>query len=194
MRNDPTYVLRLRQSGSEQLVRAWLKGDWSIVDGAFFSEWEEDVHVLPTRDFLQVMNPGMVLMRAFDWGSAKPFSVGWYAVLDKEYEVAGRMLPRMAMVKFREWYGAKGPNVGLKMTADQVAQGIMLREKGERIRYGVADPAIYIRDGGPSIGEVMAVQGCMWRRADNKRKPGWEQLHYRLIGQNGTPMLYICDA
>ena len=40
----------------------------------------------------------------------------------------------------------------------------------------------------------MAVQGCMWRRADNKRKPGWEQLHYRLIGQNGTPMLYICDA
>jgi hypothetical protein len=80
------------------------------------------------------------------------------------------------------------------MTADLVAQGIVNRERGERIRYGVADPSIFIRDGGPSIGETMAIHKCAWRRADNKRKAGWEQLRQRLVGQLGLPMLYFCDA
>lgn len=194
MRNDPTYILRLRQSGSEALVKAWLEGNWDIVDGAFFDEWDEAKHVLPVNDFLALRNPGMLFFRAFDWGSAKPFSVGWYAVLDKDYLCSGRTLPKGALVKYREWYGASGPNKGLKMTADLVAQGIVKREKGERIRYGVADPAIYIRDGGPSIGETMAINGCSWRRADNKRKAGWEHLRQRFVGHDGLPMLYICDC
>lgn len=193
LKNDPTYILRLRQSGSEALVRAWLDGDWSIIDGAFFEEFSEIDHVIPTADFHKVMNPGMLLFRSFDWGSSKPFSVGWYALLDKEYDVAGRRLPKGALVKYREWYGAKGINVGLKMTADKVAQGIVEREKGERIRYGVADPAIFIVNGGPSIGETMAIHKCSWRRGDNKRMSGWEQVHIRLKGENGVPMLYFCD-
>ena len=194
MRNDPTYILRLRQSGSEALVRAWLEGDWNIIDGAFFDEFSEEAHVLPTEEFLALRNPAMLFFRAFDWGSAKPFSVGWYAVLDKEYTLGDRILPRGAMVKYREWYGASGVNKGLKMTADLVAAGIVEREKGERIRYGVADPAIFIRDGGPSIGETMAIHRCSWRRADNKRKVGWEQLRQRLTGQAGVPMIYFCDC
>jgi hypothetical protein len=194
MRNDPTYILRLRQSGSEALVKAWLEGNWDIVDGAFFDEWDELTHVLPTEAFLALRNPGMTFFRAFDWGSAKPFSVGWYALLDKEYLLGERRLPKGALVKYREWYGSTGPNKGLKMTADLVAQGIVNRERGERIRYGVADPSIFIRDGGPSIGETMAIHKCAWRRADNKRKAGWEQLRQRLVGQLGLPMLYFCDA
>lgn len=194
VRNDPTYVLRLRQSGSEALVRAWLEGDWSIIDGAFFDEWDEALHVLPTSEFLKLRNSGMLFFRSFDWGSARPFSVGWYAVLDRDYGLDGRVLPKGAIVKYREWYGASGVNKGLKMTADLVAKGIREREAGERIRYGVADPAIFIRDGGPSIGETMAVHGCTWRRADNKRKTGWEQLRQRLVGVAGRPMLYFCDA
>lgn len=193
VRNDPTYILRLRQSGSEALVRAWLEGDWNIVDGAFFDEWDETIHVLPTQAFVNLINPRMLLFRAFDWGSAKPFSCGWYAVLDKDYSLGERRLPKGAMVKYREWYGAVGPNKGLKMTADLVARGIAEREKGERIRYGVADPAIFIRDGGPSIGETMAIHKVSWRRADNKRKAGWEQLRQRLVG-DGLPLLYFCDC
>ena len=37
--NDPQYVDRLKQSGSEQLVKAWLEGDWNIVEGAYFDCW-----------------------------------------------------------------------------------------------------------------------------------------------------------
>lgn len=194
MRNDPTYLLRLRQSGSAALVKAWLEGNWDIVDGAFFDEWDQELHVLPTESWLGALPKGWLRFRSFDWGSAKPFSVGWYCLLEESLTVGDRTLPKGALVKYREWYGASGPNKGLKMTADVVAQGVVLREKGERIRYGVADPAIYIRDGGPSIGETMSLHGCNWRRADNKRKTGAEQLRQRLTGANGVPLLYFLDC
>src|SRR6516165_2980214 len=35
----PDYIARLKASGSETLVRAWLEGDWNIVEGAFFDCW-----------------------------------------------------------------------------------------------------------------------------------------------------------
>ena len=185
--NDPTYILRLRQSGSEQLVKAWLEGNWDIVDGAFFDEFSEALHVLPSS-FANNIPDNALRFRAFDWGSARPFSVGWYALSDGEWG-----LPKNAIVKYREWYGASGPNKGLKMTADLVARGILERERGERIRYGVADPSIFVRDGGPSIAESMVVVGCSWKRADNKRKAGWEALHQRLLGKEGKPMLYFLE-
>lgn len=193
--NDPHYILRLRQSGSEQLVRAWLEGDWNIIDGAYFDEFEYTKHVL-AREWADLIPKNAPRFRAMDWGSAKPFSVGWYAVSDGTWG-----LPKLAILKYREWYGAKSPNVGVKMDAGMVAQGIKIREQGEKMHYGVADPAIFIRNGGPSIFEIMAAAGVSWRPADNKRIPGWEQLHYRLKGDVGCvdevgvprPMLYFLE-
>lgn len=186
---DPTYVLKLKQSGSEQLVKAWLKGDWSIIDGAFYDEFRHDRHVLFQSEWLARIPPTAPKFRAFDWGSAKPFSCGWYAVSDGRWG-----LPTGALLKYREWYGSKGPNVGLKMDSNLVAEGIRDREKGETIVYGVADPAIFARNGGPSIAETMAIKGVMWRPADNKRIPGWTQLRHRLVGEGGQPMLYFLDC
>jgi hypothetical protein len=195
MRNDPTYVLRLRQSGSEALVKAWLEGNWDIVDGAFFDEWDEALHVLPAS-VAGLLPPVWTRFRAFDWGSARPFSCGWYVLVDKPLEVPERdvLLPRGALVKYREWYGASDINKGLKMPADLVAQGIVERERGEVIRYGAADPSIFIRDGGPSIAEMMSVHRCSWRRADNKRVPGAAQVRQRLVGESGRPMLYFLET
>jgi hypothetical protein len=52
-----------------------------------------------------------------------------------------RLLPRSALVGYREWYGAAAPNVGLKMTAEAVGAGIVERELNEpTLRYGVLDP------------------------------------------------------
>lgn len=190
IRNDPTYVLRLKQSGSEALVKAWLEGNWDIVDGAFFDEWSPK-HVLKEHEWASSIPRTAQIFRAFDWGSAKPFSCGWYAISDGTWG-----LPHGALLKFHEWYGANGPNKGLKMTADLVARGIKVRDNDlkRRVSYGVADPAIYIRDGGPSIAESMAIEGITWRRADNKRKTGWEQMRMRLVGDGETPMLYFLDC
>jgi hypothetical protein len=62
---------------------------------------------------------------------------------------------------------------------------------GRRIR-GVADPAIYQRNGGESIGELMEREGVYWDKADNTRVAGKAQLHNRLaFDSRGIPMLYV---
>lgn len=192
LRNDPQYVGRLYQVGSAALVKAWLDGDWDAIEGAFFSEFDEGVHVLHAS-WASRIPPHAMRYRAFDWGSAKPFSVGWYALSDGTWG-----LPKDALFKYREWYGCDGPNTGLKMDATMVAAGIRELEKREHVRFGVADPSIFIRDGGPSIAELMMSKGVQFRRADNKRRAGWEQLHCRLKGNNyGTihwePLLFFSD-
>lgn len=186
LRNDPTYVLRLRQSGSEALVKAWLEGNWDIVDGAYFAEFDEAKHVVD-RNLIRWAGPQTVRFRSFDWGSARPFSVGWWAICDGTWGD----LPYGALFRYREWYGASGVNKGLHMTADKVGQQILQIEKEERVRYAVADPSIFIRNGGPSIAESMPL--CRWRRADNKRLPGWEQIRQRLLGDGEKPMIYFGD-
>ena len=70
--------------------------------------------------------------RSFDWGSARPFSVGWWVYSDGTFG-----FPKDALIRYKEWYGAKGPNIGLNMTAREVAEGIKLRQKAEIIKYGV---------------------------------------------------------
>jgi hypothetical protein len=188
MRNDPLYLARLQQQGSAQLVKAWLEGDWDVVLGAFFDCFDPHIHVLP-QAWISVIPRDALRFRSFDWGSAKPFCVGWYAVSDGLWG-----LPKGALLKYREWYGWNGsPNVGLKMDADQVAVGIVEREKDDFVRYGVADPSIWVRDGGPSIGERMMLKGAMMRAGDNKRKTGWDQLRKYLVGEAGVPMLYFLE-
>jgi hypothetical protein len=105
----------------------------------------------------------------------------------------GRHYPTGALIRYREWYGASGPNVGLKMTAEQVARGIKARESDDKITYRAADPACWKRDGGPSIAERMIAEGVIFGKADNTRVTGWDQVRDRLIGDD-APMLYIFDT
>ena len=186
------YVQRLKASGSPELVRAWLYGDWQVVAGSFFPEFSMDRHVIAPR----TLPEHWARFRSFDWGSARPFSVGWWAVSD------GSMpdIARGALVRYREWYGMKPgePNVGLRMTAEEVARGIRLREEDDPPLVGVADPAIFAEDGGPSIAQRMILQSVVFRPADNKRVPGrgamggWDQVRSRLIGDaDGQPMMLM---
>jgi hypothetical protein len=216
--SQPTYVLQLKQTGSEQLVKAWLEGDWNSIEGAYFSDMDADVHVLPAS--LQREFPKhWTRFRAMDWGSAKPFCIGWYAVADgktgptiklPERVVPGAggeskilpayegLFPEGAVIKYREWYGWNGKvNEGCKMNVESVGQGCMKFDQadamdGLTISYGLADPSMFIQNGGPSLAEKMAAEGCFWIPADNKRIPGWEQLHIRF--QAAVPMLYFLDC
>ncbi len=194
---DPLYVAKLQQTGSADLVKAWLMGDWNIVEGAFFDSWRPERHIVQPFS----IPADWTRFTAFDWGSAKPFSVGWWAIAsdDKRVETEGGRvtIPRGAMIRYREWYGAASPNVGLKLTAEQVAEGILSREdKNEKIAYRVADPAIFAEDGGPSIGSRMQLRKVVQRPADNARvgrhgaMGGWDQMRQRLKGEApDRPML-----
>jgi hypothetical protein len=168
------YVANLQMSGSPELVRAWLEGDWSVIAGAFFPEFSLERHVVKPFE----IPAHWLRFRAMDWGSAAPFSVGWYAVSDGQ-EIDGRYYPANALIKYREWYGSSEPNVGLKMTAEEVADGILAREK-EPVRYSVGDPAMWQVDGGPSIAERMHKRKVTLLKADNSRQNGWDQVRQRL--------------
>ncbi len=213
------YVANLQMVGNAQLVRAWLEGDWSVIEGAFFPEFSEAKHVVAPFQI-----PATWLrFRSGDWGSARPFSIGWWAVVGDDYQLhqagasmGGRfgpagngvvplILPRGALVRYREWYGASAPNVGLKMPAEDVADGIIARETDEPrgldnqsgISYGVMDPAAFASDGGPSIAERMATRKVFFRRADNARVSargalgGWDQVRARLLGDGERPGIYF---
>jgi hypothetical protein len=189
------YVANLFQVGSDNLVKAWLDGDWSVIEGAFFDCWSGLKHVVEPfeipKDWLR--------FRSADWGSAKPFSIGWWAVAGETIQTgSGRIIPRGAIVRYREWYGAKSPNVGLKMTAEQVADGIKEREaENEKITYSVMDPSAWIVSGGPSIAERMSSRKVHFSKADNKRVAqkgamgGWDIMRHRLNGDGEHPMIFF---
>lgn len=194
---DPAYLERLKLVGSPELVRAWLEGDWSAIEGAFFAEWSEKSHVVSRFEVPE----DWLRFRSMDWGFAAPFSVGWWAVVgDTYWHDDGHVLPRGALVRYREWYGASGPNKGIRLTAEEVAAGILERDQGEKYAYSVIDPAAFAQDGGPSIGERLFSAGVTFRKADNKRLSkvgalgGWDVMRQRLRGQDEIPMLYVFDS
>jgi hypothetical protein len=190
--SDPQYRARLAQSGSAALVKAWLEGDWNIIEGAFFDNWREERNVARPLP----LPPDWTRFTSLDWGSAKPFSVGWWTIASDAFEATtpggqALFIPRGALVRYREWYGSNGkPNEGLKLTAEKVAEGILERERQaeDRIAYRVADPAIFNSDGGPSIAERFFSERVIWKRADNARVPkagalgGWDQMRARVWG------------
>lgn len=202
MEDDPEYESRLEGLGSEAQVKAMRWGDWDIVEGAFFDNFDRRRHVLRPV----AMPEHWTRFRAADWGSARPFSVGWYAVPTDDWQHPdGMVIPRGALIRYREWYGVRTnpdgtfePNVGLKMTAEEVGRGVKHLEREDKISYGVLDPAAFSQDGGPSIAERMMLAGVAFRRADNARiaragaMGGWDQTRARLNGDaDGRAMLYF---
>jgi hypothetical protein len=211
LENDPGYISRLAEVGSEQLVRAWLEGDFWAIEGAFYPEYDPRRHVIPPCEL-----PGYWMrFRAIDWGSYYPFGVLWFAVASEDWEhpTTGTLIPRGALVAYREWYGVRRKldgtveaNRGCKLTAEQVANGILRMEiRGEKPSYTVMDPSAFSVQSGPSIAERMRRRGVPCRRADNKRSAtngamsGHDQVRARLTGDGdpddpdnrGRPMLFI---
>ena len=192
MRANPDYKRQLEALPSK-LRRAWLDGEWDLFEGQFFEELRLEPNA--DRTFTHVIEPfappkSWKRFRSYDWGYAKPFSCGWWA-LDHDGK----------LYRILELYGCtEEPNTGLKWTTDEQFRKIAQIERehpwlaGCEIE-GVADPAIFAEDGGVSIAETAAKHGVYFSRGDNKRIPGWMQVHYRLrFDDNGIPMLYVFDC
>lgn len=198
--SESDYAANLQMVGSQELVRAWLEGDWDIVLGAFFDEWRSSKHVLEPFEIPKEW----IKFRSMDWGYASPCSIGWWAVVQDDYHhPAGVVLPRGALVRYREWYTSSGSGKGLRLTADDIASGIKLREKDDgKLTRGlcVADPSMFGEDGGPSHAERMARLGVWFKRADNRRLGqlgtlgGWDQMRSRLRGDGNRPMIYCFNT
>lgn len=192
MKAQPDYIKQL-EALPEQQRKGHLYGLWDIYEGQVFEEFRNIRENYQTRVNTHVIDPfeippAWTIYRSFDFGYAKPFSVGWFAV-DGDCR----------LYRILELYGCvpNEPDTGVKWSPDEIFKEIARIEnehrwlKGKHI-YGVADPAIWDASRGESIAATAEKYGIYFDKGDNQRLPGWMQMHYRLrFDENGIPMMYI---
>ncbi len=206
---DPDYKATISASASNpSMASAWLDGSWNLVAGGIISEvWSSAYNVRPRF----VVPSSWRITRAFDWGSSRPFSVGWYAISDgSDFALPnGRIAAtiRGDTFRVREWYGWSGKaNEGLKMNAAKIAEGIVERELSwgwmvdgrSRVRPGPADASIFDSEDGNCIADNMRQRvrigskfypGVEWTpsiKSPGSRKNGWQVL--RQMIEAGQPV------
>lgn len=195
MENDPDYEDRLEGLGNKELVRAMRRGDWDIVAGGAIDDvWDRTVHVIEPF----AIPKGWIVDRSFDWGSSKPFSVGWWAESDGTEAVMKdgtiRNFPKGTMFRITEYYGWNGkPDQGCKMLAVDIAKEIKEREAAMpyHVIDGPADNSIFDAENGVCIAHDMEAKGVKWTRSDKRpgsRINGLEKLRKYLKAALQHPM------
>lgn len=191
LENDPNYLTNLA-SMPEAERNALLYGNWDSFTGQVFTEWKNVPKHYQDRLHTHVIAPFLIpqdwaVWCSFDWGFARPFAVGWYAV-DHERR----------LYHIREFYGCTGtPNEGVKLEPGEVARRIRQIEDDDpnlkgRVIHRVGDPAIWQSDGTESIGTLMERERVSFERGDHARISGKMQVHHRLsFSPDGVPMLYV---
>lgn len=209
MASQPDYIKQL-EALPPKLKEAWLYGRWDIFEGQFFEDFrttpdiemcaaagitqEEAVrqhrftHVIEPFDLNAGDKRGWNIMRSYDFGYNKPFSLGYWAV---DYDGV--------LYRIMEMYGCtQTPDEGVKWSPDEQFRRISQFErehpwlKGRKIVDSVADPAIWDQSRGESIAETAARYGIYFTPGDNNRIPGWMQVHYRLqFDENGYARMYV---
>jgi len=212
MREQPDYLDQLK-SLPPKLREAWLYGRWDIFEGQFFEDFrpEPDLvaaeaagvalpkeelrrqhrwcHVIEPIDLAHGEPRKWAILRSYDFGYGKPFSCAWWAV-----DFDG------VLYRILELYGCtETPNEGVRWTPDRQFSEIAKIERehpwlqGKKID-GVADPAIWDASRGESIAETAMRYGVYFTPGDNKRIPGWMQVHYRFqFDENGYARMYVFD-
>ncbi len=187
------YEANLSGLGAKHLVKAMRDGNWNIVAGGMFDDlWTEAVHEV--QPFM--IPASWKIDRSFDWGSSKPYSVGWWA----ESDGTDVVLPdkrcvstvRGDLYRIGELYGCTGtPDEGTKETAVEIADKVKNYEKNvlrRTVYAGPADSSIYSTEDGHSIAQNMASRGVYWTKANKSagsRINGWELIRQRL--RNALP-------
>jgi hypothetical protein len=217
---DPDYIQKLQAITSRAKRLAWLYGDWDISAGGMFDDvYDADLHVVDLS-WKQVPWNWRVT-RAFDWGSSRPFSVGWWACSDgtplreplkllvRDDSVDGgilrveerRTFPAGTLFRVGELYGWTGEaNVGVQWTAKKIAKEILRLEAkagiSERVNAGPADASIYDTVNGMCIAKDMEEVGVHFvpsQKGAGSRINGWEIMRTRLASceEGIEPGMYI---
>lgn len=211
MESQPDYIKQL-EALPPKLREAWLFGRWDIFEGQFFEEFRETpdpqkcydagisveearaqrrwTHVIPPFDLNSGQCRGWNIMRSYDFGYNKPFSMAWWAI---DYDGV--------LYRIMEYYGWNGqPNEGAKLSPDEQFRQIAEIERqhpwlaGRNIVDSVADPAIWDASRGESIADTAAKYGIYFSEGDNQRVAGWMQFHYRLqFDSNGYARMYFFE-
>jgi hypothetical protein len=151
-------------SQSEVERKRLLEGDWDVISGAAFPEWDRNIHVIDPFDIPRSWRR----FRACDYGYGSFSAVLWFAVAPGTDQ----------LICYRELYVSK-------VLAVDLADRILDLEDGEKIAYGVLDSSVWYKRGdpGPSLAEQMIARGCRWKPSDRSkgsRVAGKNMIHWRL--------------
>lgn len=199
LKNNPDYLATLASLPKAERD-ALLYGSWDSFTGQVFTEWRDDPEHYKDRFWTHVIEPFDVpkhwkIVRGFDFGFSKPFSVGWFALEPKGNQ--------SKIYRIKEYYGCTDtPNEGLKLNPYEIAHNIAEIErtdpmlKGRKIQ-GVADPAIWDESHGESIAMMMerSPNYVYFTPGDHTRLPGKMQFHYRMaFDSNGECMFQVFNT
>ena len=175
MKNNPQYIRSL-ENLPESRRRAYLDGDWDVIEGQYFEEFRRDKHVCEPFDIPVEWKR----FRSMDWGFNDPTAVYWYA-----------LAPDGHIYAYDEIYQNK------TLVQDMAA---LIREKtgATPISYTIGSPDMWQKRGlrtsiqGESVGEEFAKRGVPIMQADNSRIVGWQRVRAFLSdAPDGIPWLQI---
>jgi hypothetical protein len=157
--------------------RQLLEGDWDVAEGAAFTEFDRNVHVVEPFDIPLHWER----IKGIDYGYASESACVWGAV-DKDDGT---------LIIYRELYrkGLLGTDLAFMITEMELNDPMSVP--------GVLDTACWNRTGqtGPTVGETLVKAGHKLRRADKNRVAGKIQIHeYLKLQQSGRPKLQIFNT
>lgn len=151
LENDPGYVNMLNNL-SDGLRQAWRDGNWDMLAGQYFSEFDRNVHVIEPFD----IPPHWNKYRAIDYG-LDCLACVWVAVDESGVNYV-----------YREY--AESDKVISEGAAD------IIRLTGdEKIQYTAAPPDMWGRsqESGKTKSELFADSGLYLIKSNNDRETGW---------------------
>lgn len=151
-----------------------LEGNWDVNEGAAFTEFEQDVHVITPFE----IPISWERVKGIDYGYASESACIWGTVDSSDG----------TLIIYRELYrkGLTGLDLGQLITQMELQDPYSVQ--------GVLDTSAWARTGttGPTVGESLIRAGHKLRRADKNRIQGKIQIHeYLRIQQSGRPRLQI---
>ena len=189
--NDTGYMDHLNGL-PEGLRRALRDGDWNVMEGMRFPQWNIAHHVIEPQD-LPIPHVGYPRAIGIDYGSSAPFAALW-----------GAKLPDNLIVVYRELYKpGLTPRQQAELIRDSEAEGERMPDRPISMvldpsmwAKSVNDPLAVAKDGAPPPGSIAhayyEVFGKSIDKARNERVGGWALVDEQLrVREDGLPRLLV---
>ena len=157
--------------------RQLLEGNWDITEGAAFTEFDTDAHIIPPFQ----IPVHWERVKGIDYGYSSESACIWSAVDSSDG----------TLIIYRELYrkNLTGVDLGEMITQMELEDPFSVQ--------GVLDTSAWAKTGttGPTVGEALQLAGHKLRRADKNRIQGKIQIHeYLKLQQSGRPRLQIFNS
>ncbi len=183
-------------AGDENMVAAWIRGEWSQIGGSMFAPpWDQSIHVIdnPTR------LPDVRWMVGVEWGLSSMSWAGLGAKLKQPWgnHVAGTVFVIDEVHSCPDGSWANGDGSPPEVLAEMIAE-CLARNGAPRGTQVVVDDMRGLHGATDSVVEIFRACGLSATKPNKAggRSRGWVNIRSLLHNakeQNGGPGLYIAD-